>query len=114
VTVAPRNELDIAELLQQARDMQKRLATTQRELLATDCQGTAGGSLVKATVSGRGELLGLEISPVIADPDRTREIEDMVVSAVQDAHRNLREQHRRALTPVVDAFEVRDGGGGHY
>jgi nucleoid-associated protein EbfC len=111
--VAPRNELDIHELLQQARDMQKKLATTQRELLVTDCQGEAGGGLVKATVSGRGELLRLEMSPVIADPDKTREIEDIVVSAVQDAHRNLREQHRKALTPVVDAFQVRGAGGGH-
>jgi nucleoid-associated protein EbfC len=90
--------------------MQKRLATTQRELLETECQGSAGGGLVKATVSGRGELLRLEISPVIADPDKARELAEFVVSAVRDAHRNMREQHRNALTPVVDAIEVRTPG----
>jgi DNA-binding protein YbaB len=62
---------------------------------------------VKATVNGRGKLLSLEISSVIADPDNTAEIERMIVSAVQDAHASLRALHQGAVGPIIEAFNAK-------
>jgi nucleoid-associated protein EbfC len=97
-------EFDLNGLLQQAQRIRGQLAERQRELLATDCRGTAGGGLVTAVVSGRGALTGLEISPILADPERTGELAEMILTAVQDAHMNLRARFKGGLNPIVDAL----------
>jgi DNA-binding YbaB/EbfC family protein len=104
--VASGRDLDIQDLLRQAQQIKQRLTTAQRELAASNIQGVAGGGLVKATVNGRGELLNLEISSVIANPDNTDELAHMIVSAVQDAHASLRALHQGAVGPIIDAFNA--------
>jgi DNA-binding protein YbaB len=106
--VASAPEIDIHGLLQQAQRMRRQLAAKQSELLATDCRGSAGGGLVKAIVSGRGELTGLEISQIVASSDRVAELADMIVSAVQDAHANLRNRFEGDLNPIIDALGSRE------
>ncbi|WP_246144502.1 YbaB/EbfC family nucleoid-associated protein [Actinacidiphila oryziradicis] len=105
-TVASGRDLDIQDLLRQAQQIKQRLTTAQRELAESNTQGVAGGGLVKATVNGRGKLLNLEISSVIADPDNTDELARMIVSAVQDAHASLRALHQSAVGPIIDAFNA--------
>lgn len=106
--MAPKPETDIDALLQQARGIQRQFAAKQKQLLAADCGGSAGGGLVKPTVSGRGRLAGLEISPVLASPDRADELADMIVSAVQDAHAGLRKRYEGTLNPIINALGTRE------
>ncbi len=78
-------EGDMAGLLAQAQAMQQQLLDAQRELAETTVEGTAGGDLVTATVSGAGELLGLVIKPEAVDPTDTETLADLVLAAVRDA-----------------------------
>src|SRR5262245_6709364 len=73
------------ELLQQAQQVQQQLQTAQQELAEARVTGTAGGGLVTATVTGTGELAGLEISRDAVDPDDTETLADLVLAAVRDA-----------------------------
>ena len=61
---------DLQSLLQQASAMQERLVAAQHELEEARVEGTAGGGLVHATVTGTGELIGLTIDPVGLRPRR--------------------------------------------
>ena len=67
------------QLLQQAQKMQQDLARAQAELAATLVDGQAGGGLVKATVTGSGELRGLVIDPKAVDPEDTETLADLIV-----------------------------------
>ena len=106
--MAPAPEFDINTLIQQVRRLRGQLAAKQDELLAVECAGSAGGGLVRATVSGRGELTGLEISPNAVNPEKVAELADLVISAVRDAHGRLRERYRAALRPIADSPGTQD------
>jgi DNA-binding YbaB/EbfC family protein len=79
---------DMSALLAQAQAMQNQLIAAKDELAATTVTGSAASGLVTATVSGTGELVGLDIKPDALDPDDTETLADMVVAAVRDANQN--------------------------
>ncbi len=78
-------EGDMSGLLAQAQAMQQQLLDAQRELAEATVEGSAGGDMVTATVSGAGELLGLVIKPEAVDPEDTETLADLVLAAVRDA-----------------------------
>jgi nucleoid-associated protein EbfC len=107
-TVNPGGQPNMQELLQQAQKMQQELADAQAELAETEVEGTAGGGLVKATVSGIGELLGLVIDPKAADPDDTETLADLIMAAVRDANSAAQVLQQHKLGPLAQGL----GGGG--
>jgi DNA-binding YbaB/EbfC family protein len=78
-------EGDMSGLLAQAQAMQEQLFAAQQELADTEIEGTAGGGLVTATITGTGELIGLTIKPEAVDPDDTETLADLILAAVRDA-----------------------------
>jgi DNA-binding protein, ybaB/ebfC family len=79
------SNVDMNGLLAQAQAMQAQLAQAQQQLESTTFDGSAGGGLVKAVVTGTGELTGLTIDPQTVDPDDTDTLADLVIAAVHDA-----------------------------
>ncbi|GAA2605125.1 YbaB/EbfC family nucleoid-associated protein [Streptomyces axinellae] len=99
---------DMQQLLQQAQKMQQDLAAAQQELAETPVEGSAGGGLVKATVTGGGELKGLVIDPKAVDPEDTETLADLVLAAVRDANSAAQELQQEKLGPLAQGL----GGGG--
>lgn len=73
------------QILQQAQKMQEELARTQAELSERRFEGSAGGGLVRAVVTGGPELVELSIDRSVVDPDDVAMLEDLVVAAVRQA-----------------------------
>ena len=76
---------NLGQLMKQAQQMQTKMAEMQEKLAALEVEGAAGGGLVRATVSGKGELKQLKIEPSLVDPKEVEVLEDLVVAAVNDA-----------------------------
>lgn len=76
---------DMRQLMKQAQKMQEQLAAAQQELATKTFEGTAGGGVVKATVSGSQELVSVSIEPSVVDPEDVEMLEDLVVAAVNQA-----------------------------
>lgn len=76
---------DMNQLMRQAQQMQEQLAAAQEELASKTFEGTAGGGVVTATVSGAQELVSLEIDESVVDPDDVEMLQDLVVAAVNQA-----------------------------
>ena len=77
--------IDMNGLLAQAQAVQAQLTQAQEELASTTFEGSSGGGLVTAEVSGAGELQSLSIKPEAVDPEDTETLSDLVVAAVRDA-----------------------------
>lgn len=74
---------NIAQLMQQAQQMQENMQRVQDELANLEVTGSAGGGMVSVTLSGRMECRRVRIDPsVVADPEMT---EDLVAAAFNDA-----------------------------
>ncbi|MCX4981794.1 YbaB/EbfC family nucleoid-associated protein [Streptomyces sp. NBC_00572] len=95
---------NMQQLLQQAQKMQQDLARAQEELAATEVDGQAGGGLVKATVTGSGELRGLVIDPKAVDPEDTETLADLIVAAVQAASDNAQQLQQAKLGPLAQGM----------
>ncbi len=78
---------DMRQLLQQAQKMQEQLAAAQEELAGQKFDGSAGGGVVTATVSGAQHLVSVAIDPSVVDPDDVEMLQDLVVAAVNQAMR---------------------------
>ncbi|MFF4404890.1 YbaB/EbfC family nucleoid-associated protein [Streptomyces sp. NPDC001262] len=104
---------NMQQLLQQAQKMQQDLAAAQEELARTPVEGTAGGGLVKATVTGAGELQALVIDPRAVDPEagsaeeNAETLADLVVAAVRDANESAQKLQQQKLGPLAQGL----GGG---
>ena len=89
------------QLMRQAQKMQQQLADAQAELAATEVDGSAGGGLVSAKVTGSGELLAITIDPQAVDPDDVETLQDLVVAAVRDATRRAGELAADKMGPLT-------------
>jgi nucleoid-associated protein EbfC len=92
---------DMSNLLAQAQAMQSQMMEAQSNLENQEVEGSAGGGLVTALVSGTGELLSLTIDRAAVDPDDTETLADLVVAAVRDASENAKELAAQALGPLA-------------
>jgi nucleoid-associated protein EbfC len=102
-------EGDMSGLLAQAQAMQEQFLNAQQELAEMEVEGSAGGDLVIATVTGAGELLGLEIKPEAVDPSDTETLADLIVAAVRDATNKAQAVAASKLGPLAGGLGI--GGG---
>ena len=85
-------------LMKQAQKMQQDLLKMQQEMEKAQADvenaffsATAGGGVVKATVSGKRQLTELSIQPEAVDPEDVEMLQDLVISAVTEAIRQAEE-----------------------
>jgi DNA-binding YbaB/EbfC family protein len=93
--------MGMGNLQRMALQMQQEMARVQKELETETVDGSAGGGVVRATVTGKQELVGLEIDPSAVDPEDVEMLQDLVMAAVNDALRasaQLAEQKMGAVT----------------
>jgi nucleoid-associated protein EbfC len=96
---------NFGQLMKQAQAMQEKMAEMQQQLEAFEAIGSAGGGLVQATLSGKGDLKRLKIDKSLADPQEIEVLEDLVVAAFNDARAKVNahsEEEMRKLTGGLD------------
>jgi DNA-binding YbaB/EbfC family protein len=92
------------QLMKQAQQMQQQLMAAQAELAETEVEGSAGGGMVSARMTGSGELLSLTIDPKAVDPDDVESLEDLVVAAIRDAARAAAELAEQKMGPLTQGM----------
>jgi DNA-binding YbaB/EbfC family protein len=80
---------NIAGLMKQASQMQKKMEDMQAALEAMIVEGSAGAGMVVVTMSGKNELRSVRIDPKLADPAETEMLQDLIVAAHADAKRKV-------------------------
>ena len=83
--------MNMNNLMKQAQKMQKQLEQTQAELEMRAFTATSGGGAVKVVVTGKKELTELTISPDVVDPEDVEMLQDLILSAVNEAIRQADE-----------------------
>lgn len=78
-------------LMKQAQKMQKDMEKLQEELGQKTVEASVGGGAVTVTVSGKKEVQQVKINPDVVDPDDVEMLEDLVLTAVNEALRKAEE-----------------------
>ena len=89
------------KLLEQAQQMQAKMADMQARLQEEEIEVSTGGGMVTARVNGKHELVALSIKPEAVDPDDVEMLEDLVLSAVNEAQRKVQERVADEMSKVT-------------
>ncbi len=95
------------QLLKQAQQMQAEMAKAQEQLKTEIVEASAGGGMVKVTMTGDMQLREIAISPEAVDPEDVDMLQDMVAAAVNEALRSAQELAASRMGGIAGL-----GGGG--
>lgn len=76
---------NLGNLMKSAQAMQQKMTEMQEKLAQIQVEGQSGAGMVKATVSGSGEIKRIKIDPGVVDPADVGMLEDLIVAACNDA-----------------------------
>jgi nucleoid-associated protein EbfC len=93
-------------MMRQVQKMQADMMAAQEALASETVEATAGGGMVKAIVSGSGELQAISIKPEAVDPDDLEMLEDLVVAAVTEGLRMAQELQSQRLGGVTGGLDL--------
>lgn len=88
-------------LMKQAQKMQKQMEETQAALADQVIETTSGGGAVKVSITGKKEIKEIKISPDVVDPDDVEMLEDLILSAVNEAVRQADEVASGAMSKIT-------------
>ena len=100
---------NLGKMMKQAQEMQSRMAEMQAGLEAVEIDGAAGGGMVSATLTGKGELRRLKIDPALVDPDDIEVLEDLVIAAVNDAKAKVEAHVAEEMKKLTGGLQLPPG-----
>jgi len=88
------------------QQMMQELGRIQEELKVATVEGSAGGGVVKAVVTGKQELVSVTIDPSAVDPADVDMLQDLIVAAVNDALGNSRRVAEEKMSAVTGGLKI--------
>lgn len=90
--------MNIKQLMKQAQQMQDQMA---QQMSSIKVEGSSGGGMVKAQMSGSKELLSIQIDKEAVDPNDVDMLQDLVLAAVNEAARKVDEAMQSQLGSMM-------------
>ena len=78
---------DFLGMMKQAAQLQSKMQAMQEELGQVEVEGSSGGGLVTVRMTAKMEVKSVRIDPSLLKPDEREVLEDLLVSAQNDARR---------------------------
>lgn len=93
--------MNIAQIAKMAQQVQAQMAQAQEELKDTTLEVTAGGGAVRIVITGAQELRHVQIDPSAVDPDEVEMLQDLVMSAVNEAIGRSKTLERERMSSIA-------------
>ncbi|SFB46957.1 YbaB/EbfC family nucleoid-associated protein [Clostridium frigidicarnis] len=93
-------------LIKQAQKMQKDMEDMQKELETKTFEATAGGGAVTARANGKNEVLEIKIKPEVVDEDDIEMLEDLVLTAVNQALKKAQDETSAGMKKVTGGMGI--------
>ena len=97
---------NMQQLMRQAQKMQQDVQRMQDELAQREFSATVGGGVVTAVVLGNKELKSITIDPECVDPDDVEMLQDLIISAVNEANRIADEETNSQMSKVTGGLNL--------
>ena len=97
---------NIGSLLKQAQQMGGRMQELNEQLKQQRATGSAGGGMVEVEVNGLSEVLNCRIEPSLIEQGDRELIEDLVVTAVNQATAKTKQMHAEAMQSLTGGMNL--------
>ena len=95
-----------AEMQARIQQMQEQMNAAQEPVEAQEFTASVGGGAVEARVNGKKEVLSVTIKPEAVDPEDVEMLQDLVVSAVNEALRQAGEAMEKGMSGVTGGLDL--------
>jgi DNA-binding YbaB/EbfC family protein len=94
------------DMMKQVQKMQARMLALQEELNAKEVEGSAGGGMVKATVTGKGDLKAVKIDPQVIKDGDIEMLEDLIVAAITQAQESAAKLNQDTMAELTGGLNI--------
>jgi nucleoid-associated protein EbfC len=98
--------VNIGQITKMAQQMQTQMAQAQEELRETTVEATAGGGAVRIVITGAQEVRSIEIDPSAVDPDEVEMLQDLVLSAVNEAIGRSKDLEKERMGKIAGGMGI--------
>ncbi len=98
--------MDLNSIMQQAREMHEKMAKIQNDLAGKTITGSAGGGMVTADATGKGDIIAIKIERELIDPAEQDMLQDLVAAAVNDALRKARDLAKQEMSRLTGGIQI--------
>ncbi|MBI2266252.1 MAG: YbaB/EbfC family nucleoid-associated protein [Armatimonadetes bacterium] len=93
-------------MMRQMQKMQEALQKAQEDLALREVEGTAGGGLVRVSVSGHLEPKSVKIDKSAVDPEDVETLEDLILVAFRDAITKAQELSSQQMSQFTGGLRI--------
>src|SRR5918992_4687627 len=95
--------MNIQQMMKQAQEMQSRM---QQQMAELKVEGNAGGGMVTVVVNGAKQIQSLKIDPEVVSKEEVEMLQDLIVAAVNDAHRKADEEMQKSMGGMMGGLKI--------
>ena len=96
---------DFSKILDQAKEIEKKVKESQEKIKNIEAEGSSGGGLIKILLNGDGEILKVDISPKVLSEEKTM-LEDLIIAAHNDAKNKLKTKTTEEISKATGNFGI--------
>jgi DNA-binding YbaB/EbfC family protein len=96
----------LSQIMKQAQMMQQKMARLQEEAEQKTAEATVGGGAVTAVVNGKNQLISLTIKKEAVDPEDVEMLQDLVVSAVNEALKKVQGELAAEMSKITGGMNI--------
>ena len=97
------NFQQMQQMMKQAQEMQERL---QQQMADARVEGNAGGGMVTVVMNGAKQVQSITIDPEAVTKDDVEMLQDLIVAALNDAHRKADEEMQKNLGGMMGGLRI--------
>jgi hypothetical protein len=94
------------EQIKQAQQLKSKLDHAQKELKKMQIEGEAGKGAVTVVVNGEQRIVSVKIAPEVVDPKNIKQLEMLVLKAVNDAQEKAQKAAAQELKSVTGGLKI--------
>ena len=100
-----------AAMMKKIQDMQNEMARIQEEVENSEFSASSGGGAVEVTVTGKHEVISVNIQPDVVDPDDVEILSDMIIAATNEAIRKASDTMEQKMGSATSGLGLPAGLG---
>ncbi len=93
-------------IMKQAKKMQERMASLQKELETKTVEAQAGGGMVRVVVNGKYEIVSLKIEKDVVNPEDIEMLQDLIAAAVNEGIRKSQEMTASEMSKITGGLNI--------
>ena len=94
------------EQIKQAQQLKSKLDRAQKEMKKMQIEGEAGKGAVTVVVNGEQGIISVKIAPEVVDPKNVKQLEQLVLKAVNDAQEKAQKAAAEQLKEITGGLKI--------